>query len=170
MSCLWLAPNWPTSDPPHQAQPQYSHLHPLACWSNTTDYVVELLLQLTCCVVDELGRWWLRVKKCCIMSARNRCIYTQIVWRDVTCVTVWHVTSNTYSTVRTITNMCLHYIWVEVPTTCAHSSDGSCKVHAWLQHRLRQGPTHVMDTGSVEYNQSIDICLLAYISLRVQIQ
>ena len=106
------------------------------CWSNTTDYVVELLLQLTCCVVDELGRWWLRVKKCCIMSARNRCIYTQIVWRDVTCVTVWHVTSNTYSTVRMITNMCLHYIWVEVPVTCAHSSNGSCTVHARLQQIL----------------------------------
>ena len=95
------------------------------CWSNTTDYIVKLLLQLTCCVVDKLGRWWLRVKKCCIMSVRNHCIYTQIVWR---------VTSNTYSTVRTITNMCLHYIWVEVPATCAHSSDGSCKVHARLQH------------------------------------
>ena len=30
--------------------------------------------------------------------------------------------------------MCLHYICVEVPTTCAHSSDGSCKVHVRLQH------------------------------------
>ena len=31
--------------------------------------------------------------------------------------------------------MCLHYIWVEVPVTCAHSSDGSCKVHTRLQQR-----------------------------------
>ena len=49
------------------------------------------------------------------------------------------MTSNTYSTVRTITNMCLHYIWVEVPATCAHSSDGSCKVHARLQQEERGG-------------------------------
>ena len=32
--------------------------------------------------------------------------------------------------------MCLHYIWVEVPATCAHSSNGSCKVHARLQQEL----------------------------------
>ena len=68
------------------------------------------------------------------VSEKPLYIYTQIVWCDVTYVTVWRVTSNTYSTVRTITNMCLHYIWVEVPMTCAHSSDGSCKVHARLQH------------------------------------
>ena len=33
--------------------------------------------------------------------------------------------------------MCLHYIWVEVPATCAHSSDGSCKVHVRLQQNRR---------------------------------
>ena len=48
------------------------------------------------------------------------------------------MTSNTYSTVRTITNMCLHYIWVEVPVTCAHSSNKSCKVHARLQHETQE--------------------------------
>ena len=63
-------------------------------------------------------------------------------------VTVWHVTSNTYSTVRTITNMCLHYIWVEVPATCVHSSDGSCKVHTRLQQcELRTIHCHYQSTG-----------------------
>ena len=48
------------------------------CWSNTTDYIVKLLLQLTCCVVDKLGRWWLRVKKCYMMSHVWQCDVWQV--------------------------------------------------------------------------------------------
>ena len=44
--------------------------------------------------------------------------------------------------------MCLHYIWVEVPATCGHSSDGSCKVHARLQHQGAVLLHHVQDNFS----------------------
>ena len=97
------------------------------------------------------------------MSVRNHCIYTQIVWCDVTCVTVWRVTSNTYSTVRTITNMCLHYIWVEVPATCVHSSNGSCKVHAWLQQRTNVEPCRTyIELMSNSYQSHIKLTYASY--------
>ena len=116
---LVTAPNTDCNNPPGNRGP--------CCWSNTTDYVVKLLLQLTCCVVDKLGRWWLRVKKCDIMSAGKHCIYTQIVWQ----CDVWQVTPTLQWGWLLI---CVYTIYGSKFPWLVHSSDGSCKVHAWFQH------------------------------------